>query len=304
MNIAVNPGVEVTIRPTPGHDRVVLDVATFGHRYAVVPGMARPPRHPLLEGAIDAYPPPGDLGVEISVRSAVPAGCGTGTSAAVSIALLAALAEARSEPCSPLGLADAAHRLEVDTLGIQSGVQDQLCAAFGGINDIVVDPYPEVSVETLPIWPELDSRLTLVFLGRAHNSSDLHRQVIAELDRHGPGVFTRLRDAAAMARDAVVTADLAAFGGAMRANTEAQRSLHPGLVGPDADRVIGVAAAHGSLGWKVNGAGGDGGSMTIVSATAADKEDIDNRIRLLDPRYRVLPVRLDQRGCQVGGSVD
>ena len=92
-----DPGVEVVIRPTRGS-------GSGGPRRQDVrapvrrrPGRSRAPRHPLLESAIDAYPPPGDRPVEISVRSAVPAGCGTGTSAAVSIALLAALAEARSE---------------------------------------------------------------------------------------------------------------------------------------------------------------------------------------------------------------
>ena len=57
----------------------------------------------------------------------------------------------------------------------------------------------------------------------------------------------------------------------MIANTEAQRSLHPELVGVDARRVIEFAAAHGAIGWKVNGAGGDGGSVTILSATREAK---------------------------------
>ena len=206
--------------------------------------------------------------MEISVRSTVPPGCGTGTSAAVSIALLAALAAARSDRWSPSDLAYAAHRLEVDTLGIQSGIQDQLCAAFGGINYIEVDPYPDAAVHTLPTWDGLDSRLSLVFLGRAHDSSDLHRQVIDDLDRSGSEVFSRLRDAATSARDAVLAQDLDAFGRSMTDNTEAQRALHPGLVGVDADRVIEMASSYGSLGWKVNGAGGDGGSVTILSATA------------------------------------
>ena len=90
----------------------------------------------------------------------------------------------------------------------------------------------------------------------------------------------------------------------MTANTEAQRSLHPDLVGPDADRVIGLASALGSLGWKVNGAGGDGGSITVVSATATDNRNSSSAGSvLLDPRYRVLPVRLDERGCQVEGTL-
>ncbi len=48
-------------------------------------------------------------------------------------------------------------------------------------------------------------------------------------------------------------------------NTEAQARLHPALISPEAASVIEIAKAHGALGWKVNGAGGDGGSLTILS---------------------------------------
>ena len=96
VNIAVQPGVEVSIRPGTGPEPVVLDVAAYGDRYPLMPGERRVPRHPLLEAAIDALPPPADLAVEISVRSLVPVGSGAGTSAAVAVALLGALAAARS----------------------------------------------------------------------------------------------------------------------------------------------------------------------------------------------------------------
>ena len=49
------------------------------------------------------------------------------------------------------------------------------------------------------------------------------------------------------------------------ASTEAQRALHPGLVGPAHQAAIDVARAAGAVGWKVNGAGGDGGSLTVVA---------------------------------------
>ena len=87
----------------------------------------------------------------------------------------------------------------------------------------------------MPTWEELSPRLTLVFLGRAHDSSAVHRQVIESVDCRGTEAFSRLRDAAVAARDAVVTRDLDAFGQAMIANTEAQQSLHPELVGADAE---------------------------------------------------------------------
>jgi D-glycero-alpha-D-manno-heptose-7-phosphate kinase len=303
LNVAVTPGVVVSIRRAVGPDPVVFDVEAFGDRYAIVPRAPRVARHPLLEAAIDAFPPPRGLGVEVSVRSSVPAGCGTGTSAAVAVALLGGLAALRREQRSPRDLAYEAHRLEVDVLGIQSGIQDQLSAAFGGINYIEIDAYPEATVHPLPTWEELSPRLTLVFLGRSHDSSAVHHQVIQEMGGSASRVLSRLRDAAVAARDSVLARDLDAFGQAMIANTEAQEALHPELVGVDAKRVIAVAAAQGAIGWKVNGAGGDGGSVTILTATLETKEAFEHRVTVLDAPYWVLPVQVSSLGLAVRGAL-
>jgi D-glycero-alpha-D-manno-heptose-7-phosphate kinase len=301
LNIAVTPGVEVSIRPTEGPASVLLDVESFGDRYVVVPGGSRVPRHPLLEAAIDVSPPPPGHHVVISVRSAVPPGCGTGTSAAIAVALLGALAVSRSVHPSRQAIAYAAHQLEAGALGRESGVQDQLCSAFGGINYLEIEAYPEAIVYPMPVWEELSSRLTLVFLGRAHDSSAVHRRVIEDVERHGSGKFSGLRNAAAAARRAVLARDLAEFGQAMIANTEAQKTVHPELVGADAVRVIEVAAAQGAVGWKVNGAGGDGGSITILSPTLETKMAFARQLDLLQRRYEVLPVEISQAGLQVRG---
>jgi D-glycero-alpha-D-manno-heptose-7-phosphate kinase len=303
LNIAVTPGVAVSIRRTTVPEGVVLEVESFDERYAIVPGASRVARHRLVEAAIDAFPPPEGLGVEVTVRSAVPAGCGAGTSAAVAVALLGGLAALRAERLSPRELAYAAHRLEVDVLGDESGIQDQLSAAFGGINYIEIEPYPDAAVHALPAWDDLGSRLTLVFLGRARDSSGLHRQVIEHLGHQGSEVFSQLREAAVAARDAVLAHDVKAFGLAMIANTEAQSSLHPELVGVDARRMIEFAVSEGAIGWKVNGAGGDGGSVTILSTTRDAKDALEQRVTGLDPRYRVLPIEISPVGLQVRGAL-
>ena len=83
-----------------------------------------------------------------------------------------------------------------------------------------------------------------------------------------------LRLTAAKSRDAVYASDLAALGRAMIENTEAQARLHPDLVSAGAHQVIELAQAHGALGCKVNGAGGDGGSLTLLMGPSRIKKGL------------------------------
>ena len=141
-------------------------------------------------------------------------------------------------------------------LGSESGVQDQLSSAMGGINFIEVDHYPDAVVHRLADWDELGPLLVLVYLGEAHDSGSLHRQVIEGTGRGRAAALEALRGAAVAARGAAVAGDVRGLGRAMVAGTEAQRALLPGLVGPDALGVIDLGRAEGALGWKVNGAEG------------------------------------------------
>jgi D-glycero-alpha-D-manno-heptose-7-phosphate kinase len=307
FNIAVHPCVEVQVQAHPiGSlaDRVVLHPENYGHRYGFEPGVL-PDRHPLLEAAVDEIGLPDDLSVEIGIYSDAPAGCSTGTSAAVTVALIGALDALDDGGLTPEEIAYAAHRVEVERLGIQSGVQDQLCAAYGGINYIEVS-YPRAQVSQLAVpdavrW-ELERRLVLLFLGRVHVSSDVHDRVIAGLERRGGRSphLDELRRAAEDARDAVCAGDLRALARAMTTNTDAQRRLHPRLVGTHAQAAIDVAAAHGAWGWKVNGAGGDGGSLTLLCGP--DMRRKRRMIRALhdaDPSFQVIPMHLSRHGLRV-----
>jgi D-glycero-alpha-D-manno-heptose-7-phosphate kinase len=106
-----------------------------------------------------------------------------------------------------------------------------------------------------------------------------------------PTELAALRRCAHLAADALGVGDLVAYGDALVANTEAQRALHPALVSDDAQSVIDAAAAAGALGWKVNGAGGEGGSVTIVCGD----------VRPVVPVGEVLPLRLSRQGVRVTG---
>jgi D-glycero-alpha-D-manno-heptose-7-phosphate kinase len=308
FNVGVHPAVEVQVAVHPRGalaNRVVLDVENYGDRYAFEPGLL-PGRHPLLEAAVDEIGVPDDVSVEISIWSEAPAGCSTGTSASVSVALIGALDSLTPARMTRHDVACTAHRIEVERLGIQSGIQDQLCAAYGGVNLIEVPSYPDATVSQLsvpdPVWWELDRRLVLLFLGRTHVSSEIHDRVIAALAREGESSahLETLRRTAEQARDAVCAADFAALGRAMTRNTDAQRLLHEGLVGEHARAAIDVAAANGALGWKVNGAGGEGGSLTLLCGPGMRaKRELLRALRGADPHFRIIPISLARHGLRV-----
>jgi D-glycero-alpha-D-manno-heptose-7-phosphate kinase len=312
LNLAVEPTVDVQVTVHPAgalEDRVVLDVEDYGERYAFAPGSALPDRHPLLEAAVEDLGVPDDVSVRIGIHSEAPAGASTGTSAAVTVALVAAPDALTPGRRSAQELAELGHRVEVERLGLQAGIQDQLCSAHGGVCAIEMPAYPQGKVEQVvlgtDLWRELDRRLMLVFLGRTHTSSEVHDRVIARLEASGTecAELSQLRSMAERGHKALVAGDLETFGAVMTANTEAQAGLHPDLVSPDARRVIDVAAAHGALGWKVNGAGGEGGSLTILcDHDMGAKRRLASALAGADALFQHIPTRLSSSGVQVWDS--
>lgn len=310
FNIAVYPYAEVQIEVLPAGEaerRVEIHAENFGERYTLDMPRQTPDydRHPLIEAAIERMGVPDEMAVRVTIFSDAPAGASTGTSAAVTVALIGALDALTPGRMTPHEVAYTAHAVEVEMLHQQCGIQDQLCCAYGGINYIEMFSYPHAAVSPIQIpnatWWELERRLVLIFLGKSHSSSDVHRKVIADLESSGPEDrrIERLRQTAGRSRDALFAGDFSALGAAMSENTEAQRGLHPELVSPDAERVIAAAKAAGAVGWKVNGAGGDGGSITILTgARSSERRALIRDITQESPLFQHIPTYLSRFGLR------
>lgn len=309
LNLAVSPSVEVQVKVFENRmrvkKRVLVHAENFAETFAMDPDEPRKDKHPLLQFTIGSLPVPRDAALEISLYSPVPAGISTGTSASVCVVLLGALRSLASGGFSRAGIARLAHRVETEKLGQQSGIQDQIAAAHGGISFIHMRRYPQATVRQVRlekgIWNELDRRICLVYLGKPHRSSAMHEHVIAGLEAGGPQLrlIRKLTGVAQRATDALAAGDFAAYGEAMIENNEYQRALFAGLVSGDADAVAAVARRWGAAGWKVNGAGGKGGSMTVL----AGGDDVLRRrmiekINALGRGVRVIPVSLSRTGLQ------
>lgn len=309
FNVAVTPRVEVEIAVYSARGRgarLLIHPENFGDAYEVKTLGAPWGPHPLLEAAIAYMKIPRDLRLRVTIHSDAPAGAGTGTSAAVAVALVGALDALTPERLSPRDIAASAQRVETEMLGRQCGIQDQIASAYGGINYIEMKAYPDAVVTPIdvaePILWDFERRLVLIYLGKSHDSSAIHEAVIRSLEAAGPdsSAIGDLRRSAPRSRDALLAGDFAALGRAMTESTEAQERLHAALIGTEACEVIEIAKAHDVLGWKVNGAGGEGGSLTLLCGeSGSSKRRLVREIERANPAFRSIPIQLDHHGLRV-----
>lgn len=309
-HLAVGPGVRVAATIVGRRDdeprpvRLVAPDLAGDHRTGPSSsgGWAEPEPgvNPLLEHAIGAVLEsvslPEHLGIDITVTSAVAPGASLGTSAAVVVGVLSALdrlvADGRRTPGE---LAVLAHQVETVRAGRESGVQDHWAAAMGGCGLLTITSYPHVRHERIALAPstvrELGERLTTVVFG-AHDSSAVHAQVINDVVGCSGVDHERtrsaLRDLAVLADEAAAAlrgGDVDRWAEVLVAASDAQSRLHPELVGDAHRRAIEVAKAQGAKGWKVNGAGGAGGSLTCVTGPGRQARDLVAALRTVGPTW-------------------
>lgn len=274
VNLAVTLFAHVTLitRETPGATIHILD---YGDRLEVSDVVKEQygSKHDLLLAALKVMPAP--CGLDVYITADVPPGCGTGSSAAITVALLAGLSILASKPLVPHELARLAHQIETRELKNECGIQDQIASAYGGLNFIAMSHYPEADVSPIPLAEAvrltLESRLLLVYEGAGHLSSDVHRQVIAGLERPGSPIAAALAGlalCAEKAKAALITGDLDDLAAIMNENNRLQKSLHPGIATPRLEQIEQIAKTAGALSAMINGAGG-GGSITLLCRPGA-----------------------------------
>lgn len=235
-------------------------------------------------------------GIDINIRSETPPGCGTGTSASVSVALIGALFAYLEEPIDPLKVAELAHKVEIDELKLQSGVQDQYAAALGGVNFMEVS-YPSVKVTPIDISKkkrfEIENSLILLLFG-SRSSSDMHKAVIQNYLRGDNEVIESLnllKSYAYKMKDAIKKS-IDEMGNLMNQNWNAQKRLHPLMINKSILKAERIAQHYNALGFKCNGAGG-GGSATILADP--DKLFLLKK-ELMKEGYEILPCKLSFDG--------
>ncbi len=136
-------------------------------------------------------------GIHIRIESESPPKSALGGSSTAAVALIGAFSKACTrlggEPISRENTVLLAYNIEDSILSVPCGIQDQLAAAFGGVNawhwPSVPDdpPFKKVEVIGQDDYPELKDRLLLAYCGIPHESKDINgkwvRQFMAGKNR-------------------------------------------------------------------------------------------------------------------------
>jgi len=246
------PGVLLRT-PDLGHDRLLAAADDEDPIAAVVRAVQR-------AAALPALP---DLCV--TVRSAIPIASGLGSGAAITAALIRALAAHLGLPAlqETAALSDLTYEVEKLHHGTPSGIDNTVVAYEQPV--YFMRRQPRNLIETFAIGRPL----TLLIADTGVRSStkavvgDVRRQWAAEPDTFEP-IFDGCGGIAAAARTAIEQGELPPLGRLMNENHRLLQRMT--VSSAELDEFVAAAQAAGALGAKLSGAGRGGNMIALVTA--------------------------------------
>jgi D-glycero-alpha-D-manno-heptose-7-phosphate kinase len=256
-------------------------------------------QHPVVRTVLQHY----DIkdALDINIIADLPASSGLGTSSAFTVGLINLISTLRSEPLTKLDLGLKAIFVERDLLQERVGVQDQLHAAYGGLNRF---DFIDGRIRISPVQMTSDcqrrfvSSLVLLYTGiTRYASENLKEQMEAtreqKVDRELSGLLELTTQAVRVLEGNDPDAMLRDFGAMMHEGWMIKRKLSSKVSTAAIDDLYDRARAAGALGGKLCGAGGGGFLLMVVPP---DKRE--HFASALTPTV-IIPVGLDTHGSTI-----
>ena len=218
-------------------------------------------QHPSVRAILQQEEP--KVGLEIHHDGDLPARSGIGSSSSFTIGLLNAYSAFCGRMIDKRRLAENAIHLEQEVLHEHVGSQDQVWAAYGGINHIDFGPDIGFSVTPLIInsarLSNLIGNLMMFFTGISRYAPQIAQKKIANLEKRSADIrrITKLVDEAEtlFLDEARPVSEL---GEMLHETWCAKRQLADEISSPEIDEIYESAREAGARGGKLLGAGGGG----------------------------------------------
>jgi D-glycero-alpha-D-manno-heptose-7-phosphate kinase len=255
--------------------------------------------HPVVRAVLRHYGI--DDALDISIMSDLPANTGLGSSSAFTVGLINLISAIRNRPMTRLDLGRAAIHVERDLLEERVGVQDQLHAAFGGMNRF---DFIDGRIRITPVQMSADcqnylmSSLMLIYTGVTRFASEiLEGQIRATKESRIDRELTHLLALTTQAIEVLEGDDpesmLKSFGAMMHDGWQTKRLLSPTVSSPKIDALYETALKAGAVGGKLCGAGGGGFLLVVVPPPHMPKfKEAMNGARLI-------PIDMDPQGSVI-----
>ncbi len=253
-------------------------------------------QHPAVRAILS------DLGVndglEIHHDADLPARSGLGSSSAFTVGLLNALNALESRMISKRDLAREAIRIEQDVLKEQVGSQDQLWAAYGGLNRFDFLNDGAFTASPIVLNPErrraLSQSLMLVFTGFSRFATDFAKDQVNNIGKR-KSQLTAMHKMVDRAVEILADekAPLRDLGALLHETWRLKRELADSVSNKNIDEIYDAAREAGAIGGKLLGAGG-GGFMVLYA-----EEDARERVRERLKKLIHVSVGIDNDGSKI-----
>ena len=239
--------------------------------------------------------------LDISIMADMPASSGLGSSSCFAVGLLNLIARLQGDQPTKLDLAMRAIHLERELLSENVGVQDQMHAAFGGINRFDFD---SKSYQITPMLLRgqslqylLDS-LVLVHTGITRHASKVVASQVAntragKIDGSLEKLLAIVDEGERVLREFSGRPLVERIGEMLHESWVVKRTLSPHVSSDTIDALYEHARQNGAVGGKLCGAGGGGFLLMLVPAETKAKF-----VEAMTP-HRVINVGIDTIGSTV-----
>lgn len=236
-------------------------------------------------------------GLEIHHDCDLPARGGMGSSSAFTVGLLHALHALGGRMIGKRQLAQESVLLEQDVLQETVGSQDQVLAAYGGVNHIAFQPNGDFVATPVTVRADriddLNAHLLLFYTGIRRTASAVAGTYVHSLESHAPNMRTLQGMVTEGLRILNGRGALDEFGELLHEAWRIKRALGPAVSTPDIDAIYDEARHAGAGGGKLTGAGG-GGFLLLFARPERHRAIRDRLSRLLH-----VPFRFEYTGSQI-----
>ncbi len=263
---------QATVEPAEAGQGVVLLAADLDRRIQVREADAEDPLARIVRLALQRMNKPPDPDLTITVVSTVPIARGLGSGAAVSTAIVRALARHFQVWLSSRAVSELVYQAEVLYHGTPSGI-DNTVIAFEKPVYFIKEVGWEIFWVGRPFFLAVAD--TGVVSATREVVGDLRRRFEAEPGRYEP-LFDQVGQIVTAARVAIEQGDLPTMGTLMDRNHALLREM--GVSSPDLDRLEQAAREGGALGAKMSGAGWGGNMIALVTAQSRGRVEMMLRL--------------------------